>query len=153
MKASDSLTDIFAYSHLPDNSEDRRIVELIRQCFVSACAMYTRCATGANTISSFDFSHNLIQERAIEQLIEIMLQISPSARGAHALVWVCFVAGAETMDEAYRAFFVERMNQIYAHTQFRNIPTAIQGLEKIWSRKNGKRWTLCLPQLSNVLVM
>ncbi|KAH7356371.1 fungal-specific transcription factor domain-containing protein [Pyrenochaeta sp. MPI-SDFR-AT-0127] len=153
MKASDSLTDWLSYPHLPDDSDDRRAAETIRQCFISACAIYTRRAASANTSSYFGFSDDVIQKLAIEQLISNISRISPSARGAHALVWVCFVAGAEATEQAHREFFVQRMKQTYAQTQFRNIPAAIESLEKIWSRKNGERWTLCLPQFSNVLVM
>lgn len=150
MKASESLMGFLSYSHLPEDSEDRRITDLIRQCFVSACNIYTRCAASADEPSNF---HNAIQAQSIQQLIGTILQISPDARGAHALVWVCFVAGAASTDQDQRDFFVHRMEQVYAQTQFRNIPTAIESLRNIWSQGHGKRWTKCLPHLSNVLVM
>jgi hypothetical protein len=150
MKASESLMSFLSYSHLPKGSEDRRTADLIRQCFVSACNIYTRCAANADAISNF---HNTIQAQSIQQLISVIMQISPNARGAHALVWVCFVAGAASTDESQRDFFVHRMEQVYARTHFRNIPTAIQSLQNIWARGHGERWTVCLPQLSNVLVM
>lgn len=150
MKASESLMSFLSFSHLPENSEDRRIADLIRQCFVSACNIYTRCAANADAVSIF---HDTIQAQSIYHLIGIISQVSPNDRGAHALVWVCFVAGAASTDQSQRDFFVHRMELVYARTQFRNIPTAIQSLKNIWSRKPGERWTLCLPQLSNVLVM
>ncbi|KAF2628929.1 hypothetical protein BU25DRAFT_409426, partial [Macroventuria anomochaeta] len=152
MKASESLMSFLSYSHLPKDSEDRRITDLIRQCFVSACNIYTRCAASADAATNLGMTHDSIQAQSIEQLIGVMSQIAPNARGAHALVWVCFVAGAASTDQSQRDFFVHRMEQVYARTQFRNIPSAIQSLENIWSRGNGKRWTVCLPQLSNVLV-
>ncbi|EUC40020.1 hypothetical protein COCMIDRAFT_10017 [Bipolaris oryzae ATCC 44560] len=150
MKASESLMSFLSFFHLPEDSEDRRIVDLIRQCFVSACNIYTRCAAGADAVSRF---HNTIQEESIHQLIGVISQISPNDRGAHALVWVCFIAGAASTDQSQRDFFVHRMEQVYARTRFRNIPIAIQSLENIWARRSGERWTVCLPQLSNVLVM
>lgn len=150
MKASESLMGFLSYPHLPKDSEDWRIAALIRQCFVSACNIYTRCAANADVTSNF---HDSIQAQSIQQLIDVILQISPSDRGAHALVWVCFVAGAASTDQSQRDFFVHRMEQVYARTQFRNIPTAIQSLRNIWARGDGERWTLCLPQLSSVLVM
>lgn len=150
MKASESLMGFLSYSHLPENCEDRRTADLIRQCFVSATNIYIRCAASADTVSRF---HDSIQAQAIHQLIGLISQISPEARGAHALVWVCFVAGAASTDPAQRHFFVNRMEQVYARTHFGNIPTAIQSLRNIWSQGQGTRWTVCLPKLSNVLVM
>lgn len=150
MRASESLMEWLSYTHLQENSEDRRLADLIRRCFVSACDIYMRCAANVDTIPSF---HDTIQAHMVQQLIGMMSKILPDARGSHALVWVCFVAGAASTDRSQRDFFVHRMESIYARTQFRNIPTAIQGLQNVWARGYGKRWTVCVPQLSNVLVM
>lgn len=125
-------------------------MELIRQCFIAACNIYTRCAASTEAISSFN---DAFQAQSIQHLISLISQISPSAHGAHALVWVCFVAGAASTDQTQRDFLVQRMEQVYVHTQFRNIPTAIRSLEDIWTRSCSKRWTVCLPQLANVLIM
>lgn len=153
MKASESLMGFLSYSHLPKDCEDRRIADLIQKCFVSACNIYARCAASADAASDLSLSLESIQENSIEQLISVLSQISPNARGAHALVWVYFVAGAASTNQTQRAFCVRRMKQVYDLTQFRNIPTAIESLQSIWLRGGGKRWTLCLPRLSNVLVM
>jgi hypothetical protein len=66
---------------------------------------------------------------------------------------VCFIAGAETNDQKQRDFFVDRMNEVYQRTRFRNIPAAVQSLRRIWMRKSGQKWTSCLPELTQVLVM
>ena len=150
MRASESLMEWLSYTHLQENSEDRRLADLIRRCIVSACDIYMRCAANVDTIPSF---HDTIQAHMVQQLIGMMSKILPGARGSHALVWVCFVAGAASTDRSQRDFFVHRMKSIYARTQFRNIPTAIQGLQNVWARGYGTRWTVCVPQLSNVLVM
>ncbi|KAJ4984183.1 hypothetical protein SVAN01_10354 [Stagonosporopsis vannaccii] len=150
MKASDSLMGFLTYSHVPEGCEDRRLADLIRQCFVSACNIYIRCAATADTQSNF---HDAIQAQAIKHLIGTMLQIPPGTRGAHALVWVCFVAGAASTDQDQRDFFVHRMEQVYAQTHFRNIPTAIESLRTIWSQGCDKRWTVRVSQFSDVLVM
>ncbi|KAJ8115059.1 hypothetical protein OPT61_g3203 [Boeremia exigua] len=150
MKASESLITFLSYSHLPQDSEDQRVTDLVRQSFVTACNIYTRCAANADANSDF---HDAIQAHSIQQLIETVSEISPHAHGAHALVWVCFVAGAAATDQNQRDFFVHRMEQVYARTQFRNIPTAIKSLHKIWSQSSRQRWTTCLSHLSNVLVM
>lgn len=153
MKASEHLMSFLSYPNLPEGCEDRRIAELVHQCFILACNIYTNCANSTDVTPEQGAFYGPIPEQAIQQLIDKMLQISPNVRGAHALVWVSFVAGAASTSQMQRAFFVERMNQVYERTKFRNIPTAIRSLVNIWSREDGKRWTLCLPLLSNVLVM
>lgn len=127
---------------LPAGCQDRRNVLLIRQCFAEACSIYLGRATTDHE-----------QKVAIERLIQLLLQIDSDARGAHALVWVCFIAGAETSDQQQREFFVTRMSETYERTRFRNIPAAVQSLQRIWMRKSGQKWTSCLPELTRVLVM
>ena len=153
MKASEHLMSFLSYPNLAKDSDDRRIADLVQQCFVFACDIYTRCATTTEANSSLNVVHNSIREHSIEQLIDKISKISHNARGAHALVWVCFVAGASSTSQTQKAFLVERMNQVYERTKFRNIPKAICSLEKIWSREDENRWTQSLPELSNVLVM
>ena len=150
MKASETLMGFLSDSHLPKDCEDRRTADLIRQGFTLACNIYIRCAASADAVSRF---HDTIQAQSIHQLIGIVSQVLPSARGAHALVWVCFVAGAASSDQAQRDFFVDRLEQVYERTQFRNIPAAIESLKNIWARGRGTRFTMCIPKLSNVLVM
>lgn len=150
LKASESFMDFLSYSHLPEDCEDRRTADLIRKCFTAAFDIYTRCAASADTVSKF---HDSIQAQSIHQLIGIISRIPHSARGAHALVWVCFVAGAASYDQAQRDFFVDRMEQVYERTQFRNIPTAIESLKNIWAKGCGTRFTISLSKLSKVLAM
>lgn len=150
MEASETLMGFLSYPHLPEASEDRRTADMLRQCFVAACSIYSRCAQNFDAMSN---SHDAVQAHAIQQLIRVVQKITPHARGAHALVWVCFIAGAASADQSQRRFFVHRMTQVYARTRFRNILVAIQSLEKIWARGRGDRWTACLPQLSDGLVM
>ncbi|KAH8725197.1 fungal-specific transcription factor domain-containing protein [Phaeosphaeriaceae sp. PMI808] len=136
-------------------SEHYRIVDHIRMCFTSACTIYLRRATTEYAISS-PTEAGLDDERqasVVKDLVDRLLMIPPDTPGAHALVWPCFVGGAETSDPDQRAFFVDYMNSIYAITKFRNIPAAIQSLENLWASKGDKRWTQCLPEFSKVLVM
>ncbi|KAI8940969.1 hypothetical protein NX059_002219 [Plenodomus lindquistii] len=143
-----------ACDQLPSESEEGRTMQIIRQCFASASAIYIHRATTDvrdNLAPSTYFDDS--QQPVILDLIARLSQIPPTSPGAHALVWTCFVAGAETADPEQRQFFVNYMLAIYERTKFRNIPLGVQGLERIWSRKNNKRWTQCLAELSNVLVM
>lgn len=141
-EAFDECTNWLPCEELPPDCQDRRNVVLIRQCFAEACGIYLGRATTDHE-----------QEMAIERLARLLLQIDSDARGAHALVWVCFIAGAETNDQRHRDFFVTRMNETYQRTRFRNIPAAVQSLQRIWKRKSGRKWTSCLPELTRVLVM
>jgi hypothetical protein len=97
--------------------------------------------------------NDVLQASTISDLIGRLSNIPPYTPGAHALVWPCFVAGAEASDLDQRAFFVNYMKSIYARTKFRNIPVAVQSLKILWASKGAKRWTQCLPEYSKVLVM
>lgn len=135
-------TDWLSCEELPPDCQDRRNVILIRQCFAEACNIYLGRATTDHE-----------QDLAIKRLIQLLSRIDSDAPTAHALVWVCFIAGAETNDPQQRDFFVARMNETYQRTRFRNIPAAVQSLQRIWMRKAGQKWTSCLPELTQVLVM
>jgi hypothetical protein len=138
----DCCTDWLPCEQLPPDCPDRRNVMLIRQCYAEACSIYLGRATT-----------NHEQDLAIERLIELVSQVDSDWRGVHAVVWVCFIAGAETNNQKQRDFFVDRMNEVYRWTRFRNIPAAVESLQKIWGRKPGQKWTSCLPELTQVLVM
>ncbi|KAH4812866.1 hypothetical protein HBI73_035310 [Parastagonospora nodorum] len=147
--------DWLTCEQFPEGSESQRILDEICLCFAAASDIYTRRATSEEAESSrlARLHPHTFDDLNLKNLMERISLIPPCSPGAHALVWPCFVAGAETADPGQRAFFVEYMNSIYARTKFRNIPTAVRSLENIWARKGGKRWTQCLPELSNVLVM
>jgi hypothetical protein len=151
----ESWQDWLIYEQYPVGSEHHRIVNQIRLCFAAACTIYIRRATSQDVGSS---SHALsrngdLQTSNIQDLMGRISHIPPHTPGAHALVWPCFVAGAEASDPDQRAFFVNYMTSIYARTKFRNIPMAVQSLENLWLSKGQRRWTQCLSEFSNVLVM
>jgi hypothetical protein len=106
-----------------------------------------------STTSTLLQHHSIETTTTTHGLINQLAQIPPEAPGAHALVWPCFVGGAEATDPAERAFFVNYMNSVYARTKFRNIPAAVRSLQSLWDSKGKRRWTQCLPEHSNVLVM
>lgn len=150
-----SWTEFLSYEFLPADSHERRIMESIRQCFASACAIYIRRASSKDFISRpmSSTSDDPVQQSTIQLLVTRLSKIPPHAPGAHALVWVCFIGAAESNDPVQRQFFVDYMHSIYAKTKFHNIPTAVQSLERIWAKKGKKRWTECLSELTRVLVM
>lgn len=94
-----------------------------------------------------------IQQSTIRDLSQRISRIPAESPGAHTLVWVCFVAGAEANDPNERQFFSTYMSKVYEKTFFQNIPVAIESLQRICKYKGNKRRTQCLPELSPVLVM
>ncbi|KAL5377430.1 hypothetical protein DPSP01_009768 [Paraphaeosphaeria sporulosa] len=136
-------------------SENHQNLNGIRFCFDAAFTIYTRRATSENINSSVDSrsQYSRLQALTIQEVAQRLSLMPPHTDGAHALVWPCFVAGAETSDPDQRAFFVNYMESIYARTKFRNIPLAVQSLRRFWESKGERRWTQYLPEYSKVLVM
>lgn len=90
-----------------------------------------------------------------------MSSLDPAAEGAHALVWPCFVAGAESQTAEDRQFFTTRLAQTYAITKFRNVQIARESLPLIWAMQDNaavagdesSSWVTRLGQLSKTLIM
>jgi hypothetical protein len=139
-----SWTTFLDCEQLPPGSKERETMESITRCSASACAIYVQRATVANCPA---------QQLAIQNLIEILIEIPPHAPGGHALVWVCFVAAAEADGPEQRQFLLNYMREVYARRKFENIPNSMQSLQRIWDTKGMKRWTQCLSELPKVLVM
>jgi len=148
--------DWFIHEQFPEGSDEYRTMIKIRQCYSAACDIYIHRATSENKespMSATPHQYGVIRHATTCDLIELLSQIPPHTPGAHTLVWPCFLGGAETTEPHQRAFFVDYMNSIYDRTKFRNILVAVQSLQSIWASKGDKRWTLCLPEHSNALVM
>lgn len=96
---------------------------------------------------------NQDQPVLLRDIQQIVSQIDPDEPGSHALVWVCFLAAAESKDSERRKFFTDRMNRIYAKTGFENIRTAVRSLPALWERQGSGRWTKDLIRLAPTLVM
>jgi hypothetical protein len=149
------LHDWLSSKLFPAGSESYVIVNKIQWCFDTACTIYFRRATSdaITTSTSERLQYEDVQKSTIQDLIGRISLMPPHSPGAHALVWPCFIAGAESSDPIQRAFFIDYMNSIYARTKFRNIPVAVQSLRNLWANKGDKRWTQCLPEITKVLVM
>lgn len=93
------------------------------------------------------------QWKLLEDLKQLVSQIEPDQMGSHALVWVCFIAAADSTDPEHRKFFVDRMNKVFAKTKFQNIAAGMQSLPAIWSQRGSMRWTQNLTQIAQSLVM
>lgn len=93
------------------------------------------------------------QPLLLEDLRHIVSQVHPDEPGSHALVWVCFIAAADSTDPEQRQYFMDRMNRIFAKTRFENIRTAVRSLPGIWRQQDSGRWTKDLIRLAPTLVM
>ncbi|KAF3027870.1 hypothetical protein E8E15_010378 [Penicillium rubens] len=127
---------------LPAESEHNHMIHLSRMAFIKASQIYL------GRVASNDHQWQLL-----ESMKELVSQIEPNQMGSHALVWVCFIAAADSTDPEHRSFFVDRMNLIFAKTKFHNIPAGVQALPAIWSEQASSRWTKSLSRLAPMLII
>ncbi|CAG8202800.1 unnamed protein product [Penicillium salamii] len=132
----------WTYYDIPSHSEHHDLLQISRMAFVKAFQIYTGRKTS-----------NDHQWELLESLKTLVCQIDPNQTGSHALVWVCFIGAADSVDPIHRRFFVDRMSQIYAKTQFQNIAAGIRSLPRIWSEQSSGRWTEDLVRLAPTLVI
>ncbi|KAJ5174067.1 uncharacterized protein N7500_001998 [Penicillium coprophilum] len=132
----------WTYYDLPSDSEHSHILHLSRMAFIKASGIYL-----GRVASDHD------QWQLLESLKQLVSQIEPNQMGSHALVWVCFIAAADSTDPEHRIFFVDRMKRIFAKIKFQNISAGIQALPAIWSQQGSSRWTKNLSQLAPTLIM
>lgn len=136
------LLDWIILYDLPQNSEHSRLLQVSKMAFIKASEIYL-----GRVASDQD------QWERLESLKQLVAQIEPDQMGSHALVWVCFIAAADSTDPEHRQFFVDRMNQVFSRTRFQNIASGMQSLPAIWSQRGSTRWTQTLTQLAPSLVM
>lgn len=118
------------YYDVPADSDYSRILQASRLAFMKASEIYIGRATT-----------NQNQWELVESLRRIVSQVDPDGPGAHALVWVCFIAAADSTDPEHRQYFTDRMRSVFAKTRFRNITTSLESLPAIWAQQGTKRWT------------
>lgn len=136
------LLDWIILNDLPQDSEHSHLLQVSKLAFIKASEIYL-----GRVASDQD------QWERLESLKQLVAQIEPDQMGSHALVWVCFIAAADSTDPEHRRFFVDRMNQTFARTKFQNIAAGMQSLPAIWSQRGSARWTQNLMQLAPSLVM
>ncbi|KAG2420475.1 hypothetical protein HFD88_000087 [Aspergillus terreus] len=85
---------------LPPESKHHRVLALSRLAFMKASQIYLGRAMV-----------NQDQWGLLESLKQVVSQIDPDEPGSHALVWVCFIAAADSTDPEHREFFTDRMNK------------------------------------------
>lgn len=101
---------------------------------------------------------------ALEQLRRLLKPIPPDIRGGHSLVWVYFIAAAESgnddddggepgAEEGNRAFFTSRLRDTYAATGARNIVLGLAMLEKLSHTRHATGWPDALSSIASSFVM
>jgi hypothetical protein len=78
----------------------------------------------------------------LDLLHKLLLPITKTTPGAHTLVWVYFIAAAESRTQGDRIYFRKRLGELYDIGRFGNIPVALATLERIWALDPSRqRWT------------
>ncbi|KAH0843379.1 hypothetical protein AYO21_09937 [Fonsecaea monophora] len=80
-------------------------------------------------------------------------RIQPTTPGHHTLVWVYFIAAAESSTLEHRDFFTMRLQEVFSRTRFHNIPTALAALQEFWKVQSERRWTEILPEVMPVFII
>jgi hypothetical protein len=84
----------------------------------------------------------------------LLLPITKTTPGAHTLVWVYFIAAAESRTHGDRMFFSQRLSELYDIGRFGNIPVAVATLDRIWALDSStQRWTRANDIIVPVLVI
>ncbi|RAK90748.1 C6 zinc finger domain protein [Aspergillus costaricaensis CBS 115574] len=124
------------------DSHHHRTLSLVKQVFSKGAQIYLQRATA-----------NQSSWHMLEELRQLLCQMSPTEPGAHGFVWSCFIAAADSVDPEHRAFFSNYLKGVYSRTMFDNIPKALDALPAIWDLQGSAKWTGNLPRLSPILIM
>jgi hypothetical protein len=87
----------------------------------------------------------------IECLKALLIDLDPTAEGAHTLVWPYFIAGAESTIQEDRDFFHTRLGHIWGTTGYRNVLVAMNALQDIWKHPD-EPWTSWLPRIATIIM-
>jgi hypothetical protein len=120
-------------------------LDLYKKAIRIACSLYIIRAT-LNPC----YSNTTLQLDHLRALCE---PIQPTTPGQHILVWVYFIAAAESSTSEHRQFFTGRLRNLHASTKFRNIPVALAALQKLWSVRHQRRWTEALSELAPIFII
>ncbi|KAI5465057.1 hypothetical protein BGZ63DRAFT_412466 [Mariannaea sp. PMI_226] len=145
LSSPDYYFEFMEYPHLAPGSTYYTNLALIRAAIMDACGLYRRRVEAS--LSQDDSTH------LVEQLRQKVAKIGLDGPGVHALVWTCFIAGAESIIPEHRKFFSDRLKLLYTYTGFGSIPAALKSLETLWAMKTPRRWTDIITTDIPVLIM
>lgn len=132
-----------------------RTISIIESAIRQAYDIYFYVSSSSSTPASTDSTTDAFIPIALEALRKTCLQLQPDTPGHHTLVWVYFIAAAESRDPSQRDFFVDRLISIFERTRFNNIPIALATLENIWAQQSDSRWrwTKVLPKAMPLFII
>ncbi|KXJ85722.1 fungal-specific transcription factor domain-domain-containing protein [Microdochium bolleyi] len=150
-------------------TEGSRALAITEQAFREASELYlSRATTGHQQEQQQPSGHSSntgpvatsapAASDSVARLRALVSSLDPAAEGAHALVWPCFVAAAESTELGDRQFFTRRLGQIYAVTKFENVQMAAASLPLIWAMqdsavKAGVGSSSWITMLGSILIM
>lgn len=88
----------------------------------------------------------------VEKFIDTMNLYPAGAPGEHILVFATFFAAAESVLPEHRQYFINALQTHHRRNGFRNIPLAIDHLQRLWTERGVKDWTQLLPELRTFIV-
>jgi hypothetical protein len=127
-----------------DDSRHANLI-LIRSAIQAACEL---CAHRLRNSCTYQ-----CPDSQLDALKQIITGLEPSVDGAHALVWTCFVAAAESVRSEHREFFSNRLAALYPCTRFNTIPQGLETLELIWKKQGKQKWTELVKLERPILIM
>lgn len=120
-------------------------IDMYKSAIRRACNLYlarvTRGSPHSETVADLEVLKTLCE------------RIHPSNPGHHTLVWVYFVAAAESSTLGHRQFFTLRLQEVFSRTRFNNIPAALMALDELWRVQHERRWTEMLPEVLPVFII
>lgn len=75
----------------------------------------------------------------LEYLKTLVFDVQPGSAGGHSLVWQYFIAAADSNVQEQRAFFTDRLIDIYNATGCANISEGLRMLELLWRGRRTRR--------------
>ena len=119
-------------SYLPLYPEYGTPMSLIYSLTGEACSMYMRrVAMGPD-------GPPLIDE--VARLRAALEQFPPNTPLEHELLWIVFIAGAESSTEEDRQYFYSLLLKHHRRSGFTNVLYAITFLQQLWQKSAGHDW-------------
>jgi hypothetical protein len=144
LATEDFYFEFFDLSPLMKRSHHRNVA-IIKEAFkiVHTLAMQQNNAPLPDTVVN----------STLDRLRTLVAPLTKTMPGAHTLVWVYFIAAAESRTHGDRMFFSQRLGELYDIGRFGNIPVALATLDRIWTLDPRQRWTRKTDMIAPVLVI
>ncbi|KIW65811.1 hypothetical protein PV04_08034 [Phialophora macrospora] len=92
----------------------------------------------------------------LRRVRDLISHVHPCTAGGNSLVWVYFIAAADSDTDELRAFFTARLQDIYNATGWANIAAGLAVMDKLWDRRSDEEetsWARLLPQVCSAFVI